>query len=180
MKVIVGSNNPTKINAAKMAFEKVFPTESIEVIGVKVASGIPDQPRGYNQTIEGATNRAKRALAEVPDADYGVGEEGGMQEMELGNKQTQWFETGWCVVVDKNGTVGIGSSIHMEVPEKLMKHLRKGKELGEATDIEFKTIESGKNAGFFGLITNGHIDRTNAYADGIISALSRFLHPDLY
>ena len=83
-------------------------------------------------------------------------------------------------MADKKGTVGIGSSVRMEVPKKLLRHLKKGKELGEATDIEFKVIESGKNAGFFGLMTNGAIDRTRAYADGILSALTRFLHPDLY
>lgn len=180
MKIAVGSTNPTKINAAKMAFEKVFPNDAIEVIGTKVSSGIPDQPKGYTQTIEGATNRAKRALQETPDADFGVGEEGGMQELDLGNGETQWFETGWCVIVDKTGKMGIGSSIHMEVPRKLLRHIHEGKELGDATDIEFATIESGKNAGFFGLMTNGHIDRTAAYADAIITALTRFLHPKLY
>lgn len=180
MKIAVGSENPTKINAAKMAFEKVFPNDLIEVVSIKVSSGIPDQPKGYAQTIEGATNRAKRALEHVKDADFGVGEEGGMQEMHLENTESQWFETGWCVVVDRNEKIGIGSSIHMEVPQKMMKHIHIGKELGEATDIEFKTLESGKNAGFFGLMTNNHIDRTAAYADGIISALTRFLHPNLY
>lgn len=179
MRVAVGSENPTKINAAKIAFVKVFPSKSIEVIGLKVSSGIPDQPKGYKQTIEGATNRARRAL-EKSDADFGVGLEGGMQEMNLGNGNTQWFETGWCVVVGKKGDVGIGSSIHMEVPEKMMKHIHNGKELGKATDIEFATIDTGKNAGFFGLMTNNHVDRTNAYADGIITALVRFLHPDLF
>lgn len=180
MKIAVGSENPTKINAARIAFEKAFPQETIEVIGVKVSSGIPDQPRGYTQTIEGATNRAQRALQTVNDADFGIGEEGGMQEMDLGNGHTQWFETGWCVVVNTKGKAGIGSSIHMEVPKKMMKHIHKGKELGEATDIEFNVIEAGKNAGFFGLMTNGAIDRTAAYADGILSALTRFLHTDLF
>lgn len=180
MKIVVGSTNPTKINAAKIAYEKAFPNESIEVVGVKVSSGIPDQPQGYVQTITGAVNRAKRALEQTPDADFGVGEEGGMQEMDLGNGKNQWFETGWCVIVNKKGEIGIGSSIHMEVPEKLMKHIHAGKELGDATDIAFATIESGKKAGFFGLMTNGAIDRTKAYADGILSALTRFLHPDLH
>lgn len=174
MKIAVGSTNPTKIQAARMAFEKVFPQEKIEVVGIKVSSGIPDQPIGFSQTIKGATNRAKKAL-EKTDADFGVGEEGGMQEID-----GRWLETGWCVVVDKNGQIGIGSSIHMEVPPKLLKHIKDGKELGVATDIAFSTIESGKKMGFFGLMTNGHIDRTAAYADGIITALSRFLHPDLF
>ena len=185
MKIVVGSENPTKIHAAKMAFMKAFPNEPLEVVGVKVSSGVPDQPQGQNQTIEGAINRAKRALEQTPDADFGVGEEGGMQPFDFvytGSVQNKekWFETGWCVVIDTKGLIGIGSSIHMEVPPKLMKHVSEGKELGTATDIAFATVESGKQAGFFGLMTNNHIDRTSAYADGILAALTRFLHPRLY
>lgn len=174
MRIVTGSDNPTKINAARIAFEKFFPNESIEVIGRKVDSGVSNQPKSENETITGAINRAKRAL-QATDADFGVGQEGGMNQIE-----NKWFETGWCVVIDKSGLIGIGSSIHMEIPPQLLEHIKNGNELGVATDIAFNTIESGKNAGFFGLMTNGNIDRTNAYADGIISALTRFLHPKLF
>ena len=175
MKIAVGSLNPTKINAAKLAFGKVFPHETIEVVGVATPSGVSDQPTGNTETLRGATNRAKKALAQI-GADFGVGEEGGMDEIE-----GKWFETGWCVVVDTKGTVGIGSSIRMEVPPVLLRHINHGeKELGVATDIVFGTIESGKKAGFFGMMSNGTIDRTAAYADGILAALTRFLHPHLY
>ena len=87
MKIAVGSTNPTKINAARIAFEKVFPNESIDVVGVKVSSGIPDQPVGDPQTIQGSINRAKRALKES-NADFGVGQEGGMNKI-----GTRWVET---------------------------------------------------------------------------------------
>ena len=104
-----------------------------------------------------------------------MGLEGGMQEID-GN----WFETGWAVVRNKKGEVGIGSSFHMEVPQKLLRHIKEGKELGIATDIEFNMTDSGKKQGFFGLMTNGHIDRANGYAEGVISALTRFLHAELF
>lgn len=175
MLIAVGSTNPVKINAARIAFEKVFPNETIEVVGGNISSGVSNQPTGDKETILGATNRAKKVLEEL-HADFGVGEEGGMNEVE-----GKWFETGWCVVIDKKGAVGIGSAIRMEVPPELLHHINGGeKELGVATDIAFGTIESGKNAGFFGLMTNGQIDRTTAYADGIIAALTRFLHPNLF
>lgn len=38
MKVVVGSTNPVKINAVKLAFEKVWPNEKWEVTGIKVSS----------------------------------------------------------------------------------------------------------------------------------------------
>lgn len=175
MKVAVGSTNPTKINAAKMAFAKIFPQETIDVVGLDVGSDIADQPKSITEALTGATNRAKKAL-EQADADFGVGLEGGMHEIPNG----KWMETGWCVIVNPQNQLGIGSSIHMEVPPKLMHHIAQGKELGMATDIVFNEIESKKKAGFFGLMTNNHIDRTSAYADGVIAALTRFLHPHLF
>ena len=173
-KVAVGSTNPTKIQATKLAFEKVFPTETWEVIGIKVSSGISDQPMSASEAIQGATNRAKKALDQT-SADFGVGLEGGMQEID-----GRWIETGWCVIVNHKQEMGIGSSIHMQVPSKLIHHIKQGQELGTATDIAFETIESSKKQGFFGLMTNGHLDRTQAYSDGVIASLTRFLHPHLY
>ncbi|HXS14918.1 MAG TPA: inosine/xanthosine triphosphatase [Candidatus Saccharimonadales bacterium] len=174
MLIAVGSTNPMKAAAAKMAFEKVFPHEKIEIVGVAVASQVSDQPKSDQEALLGAKNRAQKALA-ATHADFGVGEEGGMHQI-----GTQWFETGWCIVVDKNGTVGTGSSIRMEVPKMLMQLIEEGQELGIATDIVFKTHNAKHKAGFFGLMSNGQVDRTRAYADGIISALTHFLHPDLF
>lgn len=174
MKIAVGSTNPTKINATKLAFRKMFPGKQIMVIGISVSSGIPDQPMSATEALTGAKNRARRALKKTR-ADFGIGLEGGMQKI-----HKYWIETGWCAIVDTKGNLGIGSSIHMQVPPKLLRHIKKGKELGQATDIEFATIESGKKTGFFGLMTNGKISRTKGYADGIIAALTRFLHPQLF
>ncbi len=78
MKVAIGSQNPTKVNAVKKAFEKVFPNISWEFTGVDVPSGVADQPMTDRESISGATNRAKQSLKKC-NADFGVGIEGGMQ-----------------------------------------------------------------------------------------------------
>ena len=172
-KVVVGSKNPTKINAVKRAFEKVFPDKKWTIIGVDVSSGVSNQPKTAGEAIRGATNRATNAL-EVEKADYGVGIEGGMQNIE-----GVWFETGWVVVQDIQGIKGVGSSIHMRVPAALIKLIEEGHELGSATDEVFKRKNSKKQEGFFGLMSNGNVSRTSAYADAVISALTSFLHPNL-
>ena len=172
--VAVGSLNPTKILAVKKAFRKIFPKTKWYVKGTRVASSVADQPMSDKETIKGATTRAKRAISAL-GADYGVGLEGGMQKIGY-----EWFETGWIVIINKKGEKGTGSSFRIRLPEKIMEHIHNGKELGIATDIIFKTVDSGKNNGFFGYMTKDTVTRTAAYRDGVIAALSRFVHPSLY
>lgn len=81
------------------------------------------------ESITGATNRAKAALAAHPDASFGVGMEGGLQK--LGDR---WYECGWIAVIDKNGKVGLGSSARFECSHKIVDEIMKGKELADVID----------------------------------------------
>lgn len=172
--IAVGSNNPVKIQAVCRAFEKIFSNTSWKVIGVDVKSGVSNQPMSDLESIKGATNRAKNALKKI-NADYGVGLEGGVEK--IGDK---WFDCGWIVIVDKKGQEGIGSSIRMHTPDKMINMVKKGKELGEAIDIIFKQKNAKQKQGHFGLMTDNAITRAEGYRDAVISALSRFIHPELY
>ncbi len=79
--VAVGSRNPVKINAVKDGFQVMFPGRKIVVYGYDVASGVPDQPVGHEETLQGAVNRAQ-AAAKAHDAEatieFSVGLEGGV------------------------------------------------------------------------------------------------------
>ena len=174
MRVVVGSKNPVKITATKEAFEKIFPDDEWIVEGVDVASEVSDQPMSDKESITGARNRAKKAL-DLLSADYGVGLEGGLQEID-----GTWFDSGWMVVVDRKGNEGIGSTIKMKTPEKIMKLINQGLELGIANDLVFHTKNSKHAQGHFGLMTKNAITRKSGYRDGVIAALSRFVQPDLF
>jgi inosine/xanthosine triphosphatase len=174
MKIAVGSKNPVKIACVQQAFEKVFPDTTWEVEGIDVVSGVSDQPMSDKESITGARNRAKKALESL-GADYGVGLEGGLQEIE-GN----WFDAGWIVVVDKEGNEGIGSTIRMMTPEKMMDLIKQGMELGHVNDKLFGLENSKHGDGHFGLMTNGAITRTDGYRDGVIAALARFIKPEVF
>jgi inosine/xanthosine triphosphatase len=174
MKIAVGSKNPVKIACVQQAFEKVFPDTTWEVEGIDVVSGVSDQPMSDKESITGARNRAKKALESL-GADYGVGLEGGLQEIE-GN----WFDAGWIVVVDKEGNEGIGSTIRMMTPEKMMHLIKQGMELGHVNDKLFGLENSKHGDGHFGLMTNGAITRTDGYRDGVIAALARFIKPEVF
>lgn len=174
VKIAVGSTNPVKIKATKDAFRTLWPNKKWKVECVKVPSGISDQPMSDEESIKGATTRAKKALKALK-ADFGVGLEGGLQK--IGSK---WFDCGWAVVVSKDGKVGIASTVRIETPTKLMKLIKKGIELGVANDLYFKKENSKQGQGHFGLMTNGTITRAQGYRDGLIMALTRFLHPELW
>ena len=173
MIVAVGSKNPVKIEGARSAFGTVWPDRDWEVKGVEVSSGVPDQPMSDAESIRGAGNRAKRSRKAL-DADFGVGIEGGLNKI-----GKHWFTCGWAVVVDREGNEGSGSSIRMVVPEKMMKLIREGKELGEVCDLIFDGVNTKQHQGHFGLMTNNAITRPQAYRDGVISALANFVHPHL-
>lgn len=175
MKIAVGSTNPAKINAVKLAFASVWPREVLEIIGVDVASGVSNQPMSDKESIRGATNRAKRALKKSL-ADFGVGLEGGLHKIDK-----NWFDKGWMVVIDKKGQMGIGSSINMLTPPEMMRMIQEEKlELGEVNDLIFKRKNSKHAEGHFGLMTKNLITRTDAYKAALISALVRFIHPEFY
>ncbi len=172
--VVVGSENPVKIEAVKQAFEIIWPDEAWHVFGTKTVSGVSDQPMSDEESIKGATNRARLALAH-PGADFGVGLEGGLQEI-----QGEWFDCGWIVVLSKEGRRGIGSTIRIVAPEKIMDMIHEGVELGIVTDRFFQAENSKQGKGYFGLMTNDGITRTAGYRDGVVSALAPFLHPELF
>lgn len=127
------------------------------------------------ETIQGARNRARRALEKTADALYGIGLEGGLHQ--IGDK---YFETGWAVVVNREGIEGIGSSIRMEVAGELLRLIHAGVELGFALDKVLGTTDIKQAGGYFGTMTNDVINRSKGYGDGLISALTKFLHPELY
>ena len=174
MKIAVGSTNPVKINATKQAFEKVWPKKSWKVIGIEVKSGVSNQPMSDEESIKGATNRAKAAI-KLTKADFGVGLEGGIHKT-----NGLWFNTGWAVVLDKKGTLGIGTSIRMQSPPAMMKYVKKGMELGDIDDMLFGKKNTKHKQGHFGLMSKGVLLREEAYQHGVISALVRFLHPKLF
>lgn len=174
MKVAVGSKNPVKIAAVKEAFETIWPEKEFIFEGFDVSSGVSDQPMSDEESIRGATTRAKKAIGEN-DADFGVGPEGGLQQ--LGDT---WFDTGWIVIIGKDGTFGIGSTIRLETPSKVMHLIREGNELGKVCDMLFEQTNSKHKSGFFGLMTNDALTRKSAYRDAVIAALAPFIQPKVF
>jgi len=76
--VVIGSTNPSKLQAVQMGFSSVFPEREFVFLTAEVYSGVSNQPMGDQETLTGARNRAFHASEAYPQADYWVGLEGGL------------------------------------------------------------------------------------------------------
>ena len=137
---VVGSTNGAKLSSVREVVERVFGTHTVapdansihpdapalagvkpgqawrpaEVVGVNVPSGVSNQPLSAQETIAGAEQRARAALASDPLAEFGVGIEGGVEEL-----TGRFYESGWVVIVDRHGRVGSGSSARFQLAESV-------------------------------------------------------------
>lgn len=173
MLIAVGSTNQTKIDPVKDVFSRHF--KDVLVQGIKVDSGVDDQPMDDEQMYRGALNRAQKALKNVKGAVFGVGIEGGLHERSYG-----WFEHSLVVIVDPKGTVGVGASGGLVLPDKVIQRIHAGENLEQAVDHLFGTTKIGQGVGMFGLMTKNVVTRTSGVAHGVAFALAPFLHPKLY
>ncbi len=173
-KVIVASKNPVKVNATKIGFEKMFPNQVFEFVGVSVASGVSEQPLGDDETFLGAKNRADNAFVAVEGADFYVGIEGGVGQV---NGEMEAFAWVFVRSADTYGKARTGTFF---LPQKVTSLIKEGKELGEADDIVFKRNNSKQDNGAVGILTENVINRTTYYAEAVVLALIPFKNTDLY
>lgn len=175
LNVIVASANPVKLSAASQGFALVFPKDVFTFSGKGVPSGIPDQPIGSDQTLEGALNRISGLKSLEKDADYYVGIEGGIRK-----KGQDWFAFAWIAVESNDGRLGKAQTGQFMLPPPVVKLLDKGYELGDADDIVFGTSNSKQKSGAVGILTDNKIDRTQYYMHAMILALIPFKKPELF
>ncbi len=155
--LVVGSTNPVKINAVRNHFVG-------EVIGVDVDSGVADQPWGDEETLLGAKQRARAALA-TSQSEIGIGLEGGVQIIE-----EKLYVCNWGALVDKNGTEVIAGGARFPLPDNIKKMLEEGKELGPVISEYASRADVSKKEGAIGIFTNGTVSRTDMY-DHLVSLL---------
>lgn len=172
-RVAVGSGNPVKIAAVLAVVSRFAPAARVE--GVEVASGVRDQPWGDEETILGATNRARAAMLAL-DSALGIGLEGGVVEHADGSLRT----CAWAVVVGRDGRRGVGGSLAMSLPAVVAESIRNGSELGHAMDALIGGRDTKRGAGAVGILTDGLVDRQRAYEVLVAYALAPFLTPQFW
>ena len=174
MLVIVASTNPVKTEAAKGAFERMFGTTEILFDTAIVPSGVADQPRTDQETLQGARNRAMAARELRPNAEYWVGIEGGIDIQE--HEVTAFA---WAVVLSPSQE-GKSRTSTFNLPPTICRLIEQGKTLSEADDIVFARQHSGTTDGAIGLFTGGAITRTNYHEEAVVLALIPHKNMELY
>lgn len=168
----VGSTNPAKLEAVHRAMARLAPGCTVE--GVAVPTGVSDQPVGDEETRAGAMRRAQAAL-EATGADVAFGLEGGV----IFEGDAPWLVS-WVAALARDGGRGEACGLRMPLPSRATERLRAGVELGTIIDDLFSVTASKQHAGAIGLLTEGFVSRTDAFADLVAMACAPLLRPDLY
>jgi inosine/xanthosine triphosphatase len=169
---VIGSTNPAKVEAVRRILGQLAPACTLEAIDVP--SGVGAMPLGEAAVRAGADARARAAL-ERTGAEVAFGLEGGA----ILDGHDAWL-TGHVVAVTRDGRVGEAAWGRMLLPHVAAERLRGGEELGDIIDDLFKRKESKRQAGAIGILTEGAMSRTDAFAYLVAMACAPFLHPELY
>ena len=167
-RVIVASKNPVKVQATRIGLSTFFPSCNWDVQGHSIPSGVSDQPMSDEETRQGAVNRVHAAKNQHPDAFFWVGIEGGCCLQE----DTMWVFA-W-VVIGSNERIAKAKTSMFALPVGISNLVQEGYELGVATDMIFGQQNTKHSQGVVGMLSNGHIDRTEYYVQPMILASVAF------
>ena len=173
-RIIVASKNPVKLEAVRLGFQSIFPSEAFQIEPISVRSEVPNQPRTDDVTRAGAMQRARNARSVTPDAEVWIGIEGGVCEIE-----GRMAALAWIVALSGN-RAGAARTGTFFLPEAVADLVRQGMELGHADDLVFGQTDSKRDLGAVGLLTHGVIDRTSLYAHAVALALIPLRNPELF
>ncbi|MBA2862276.1 inosine/xanthosine triphosphatase [Methanococcus maripaludis] len=160
--VSIGSINPVKVSAVEKALEKTV--GNMLVTPVDTESGVSNQPIGFEETFEGAYNRAKSAFEKV-NSVYGIGIEAGM--VEIGEKK---LDIHICVVY--NGIdYSVGTSQAFQIPKEISEKLNEGFECGKVAEATYGIKDIGKKNGLIGVLTDDNILREELCINSVVMAM---------
>jgi inosine/xanthosine triphosphatase len=181
-RVRVGSTNGPKIAAVRAALAAYGGGH--EVSGMQVASGVPDQPLGFDEIVGGARNRALAAL-QAAACDLAVGIEDGL--VEIPGARGSPLNVG-CAALTDGTRVSIGLSSGFAYPPEASRGASARRqpigglfdELWEARRGHVSGVPSAMTLGNVGRLSLGVLTRAEYARHAVLCALLPFLHPDLY
>ena len=167
LSIKIGSENQVKLSALKECLEELL-GKSINVIGCDVDSGVNDQPQSFQETFEGAKNRARDSF---DDCDISFGIEDGIFKI----PETDKTYMNVCVCIMYNGeNFHYGCSSIFEYPEEITdlvhsRALNISEALGAAGYTGNPDIGSAEGA--IGILSEGRMVRKDYTKQAINSTL---------
>lgn len=177
MKIIVGSKNKQKVEAVAEILKDYADFKSAAVVSVDVATGVSEQPKSMEETIDGAMKRAKNAFAEC---EYSFGLESGL--MKVFGTKTGYMDFTACAIFDgKNFHLGLSSAF--EHPKIVMEQiLKNGLDASRAFHAAGLTKDTyiGYSEGIVGHLTKNRLNRKDYTKEAIRMALIHLENRELY
>lgn len=189
MLIAVGSTNAPKLDAVKKAATKYFPKgHLIDVVGISISSGVSSHPTNPGEARQGAMTRALGVFEEVSDADYWVGIEGGLEQIQVLIPTTldkrvyesNWVESGYCAILDRGWRFAYGQSGSVRILDSLIPGIMAGDDLNAVFEAQFDIPRIGDAGGYAAWLTGGALDRAESYVPGLISAFSQISRTDIF
>lgn len=170
--IVVGSANPAKIGPVRDVMARYVP--GLEVRGFAAPSGVAEQPISFEETRQGALNRARAALGQ-PGASWGLGLEGGV---EFGPDGTAWLFG--VVAAAHAARLSFARSASLELPPEVARRVRAGEELGPVMDELSGVRNSKQQLGAVGFLTGGALSRADVWRQTLVLALVPHRQEGLY
>jgi len=175
MKIVLGSTSTPKKDAVLAAFRQAYQNTDIVIECVETKSGVSSHPTNAGEAIRGAINRITDAQKQKQGADYYVGIEGGLLQVD-----GRAWEIGWVAIANSAGKIATGLSAGIEMKGDILEAILSGTELNEVLDNIYGIGKIGNKNGFYGLATDDLVTRKQAYEQGVHFALAQFKHSELY
>jgi len=168
--IIICSENPIKILAAKEAFSSYFEDLYFKSINLDDYNSVSKQPMTPKETLESAVNRVEIAQ-NLERADFYVSMEGGMGKDEYGS-----FLTWYVCVSSDSGKKSVSGGGRMPLPEAIYDELSLNKniELGNIMDKIADEENIKQKGGSTAIFTGNRIQRKDVFKREIIIALVPF------
>lgn len=175
MKILIGTQNPGKVEGAKRAFEHYF--KDFEIEGIKVESEVSEEPVN-DEIYLGAKNRVenlkKYAKQNNIDIDYFVAVESGIT-----NSLGRWAIINVAVIEDKEGVESFGTAPGFPVPDKYVDEVI-NTDLGKVMDRIFNETDLKSGKGGISLLTKDVISRIALTEEAFVMALTMHINGELW
>ena len=177
MRINIASKNPVKVEAVREVVGAYGLLRGSEISSLEVGSGVSEQPKSLEETVQGAINRAMRSFK---DCNYSFGIESGLMSV----PQTKTGSMDFCACAIYDGAkCHIGLSCAFEFPPVVTKMIH---EQGIDANEAFyrcgltKDRKVGSSDGAIGLLTNGRMTRKDYTKQAVQMALIHLENYALY
>ena len=167
MIITVASLNKVKVEAVQEILLEYPRFKDAAIKAAAAASGVADQPRSLEETVQGAINRAQSAYR---DCNFSVGLESGL--MAVPKTKSGFMDVCVCAIFDGR-EYHLGLSSAWEAPRSVMDFIKAGSDMNQAAFKAGLTDnpQVGAAEGLVGIMTKGRLTRKQYTKEAIRTAL---------